>query len=108
MPVDKPVKRMTLRELLIHTMKNVREVTEHLQADLAPQSADLHNLSRPVRRRSQYPKLIALQNALARLEESHDEGKEMTEALLRKLVTVRQRVRREMRRQEFTAPDQAA
>jgi len=100
MKLDKPIKRMTLRELLTHAEKAVQELTEHLRADLQTHATDLREVSRPVRRHSQYPTVVAIHNAVARLEESHEEGKARIQALLKELVHVRGRVRQEVRRSE--------
>ena len=52
MVVERPVRRMTLRQQLTHSEKCCRNLIEHFQAVLLPRIADFRDLSRPVRRRS--------------------------------------------------------
>jgi hypothetical protein len=70
MLVDKPLHRMTLRQLMTHAEKCSRDLIEHLQSTLLTRISDLRELSRPVRRRSHYPTLLAIQNALRKLQEA--------------------------------------
>ncbi len=98
MKTDKPLKRMTLRELLSQAEKSTQELGEQIRADLKNYTADLTNLSRPVRRRSSYPTLIALNNALDRCVEANDEISQRGAELIEQLKIIRARVRREMRR----------
>jgi len=62
MMVEKPVRRMTLRQQLTHAEKCSRDIIEHLQGSLLPSISDVRDLSRPVRRRSHYPTLLAQLN----------------------------------------------
>ena len=58
---DKPVRRMTLRQLLTHSEKCARDLIELVHTGFLARVVDFRELSRPVRRRSHYPKLVALQ-----------------------------------------------
>jgi hypothetical protein len=92
---DKPSRRMTLRQLLTHSEKLARDLIEHVQTTLLTQVADFRELSRPVRRRSHYPTLIALQNALRKLQSATEETNTMAELLEDELQEIREHARRE-------------
>ena len=58
-------------------------------------AADLRELSRPVRRRSHYPTLLALVNSLQKLFETQGETEEMADYLMRELDEIREHAKRE-------------
>ena len=62
--IERPQHRMTLRQLMTHSEKVVRDLLEHLNTVLLPREQDFRDLSRPIRHRSHYPTLLALHNAL--------------------------------------------
>ncbi|MFO0965980.1 MAG: hypothetical protein U0793_10405 [Gemmataceae bacterium] len=66
MASDKPIRRMTLRQLLTHAEKLTRDLIDLIHTGLLARLADYRDLSRPVRRRSHYPTKIAVHNALRR------------------------------------------
>src|SRR5262245_61134582 len=78
---DKQVKRMTLRQLLTHAEKCCRDLIEHVQTNVLNRVSDFRDLSRPVRRRSHYPTLLAVQNALKKLVETHAEAQALADYL---------------------------
>jgi hypothetical protein len=84
----KPGRRMTLREMLTHTEKCNRDLVEHFHGDLIRNLVDYRDLTRPVRRRSHYPTLIALQNALQKLEETSEEALMVTSYLLEQMQEI--------------------
>jgi hypothetical protein len=96
MRLDKPVRKMTLRELLTYSEKCNRDLVERIQNDILPQVDEYRDLNRPIRRRSHYPTLLALQNALARLEESSAEMQALGESLTEQLEIIRDNARREV------------
>ena len=67
MVIERPVRRMTLRQQLTHAEKCSRDVIEHINGNLLPSISDVRVLSRPVRRRSHYPTMVSLSNALNKL-----------------------------------------
>src|SRR5262249_46945501 len=91
---EKTLRRMTLRQLLTHSEKGARDLVEHLQATVLPRCSDCRELSRPVRRRSHYPTLVAVQNALKKLQEAAQQAQEMTEQLHEELEEIREHARR--------------
>lgn len=64
-----PASRLPVRQVLNLTEREMRELTDLLRKNLADCLNDFLELSRPVRRRSQYPTLIALGNGLSRVED---------------------------------------
>ncbi len=93
MAIDRPQRRMTLRQLLTHSEKCTRDLVEHLQTVVLPREVDFRDLSRPVRRRSHYPTLKALLNALKKLQEGGNEATSQAEYLLEQLNEIRQHAR---------------
>ena len=95
MPVERPARRMTLRQLLTHSEKCVRDLIEHLNTVLLPRQQDFRDLSRPVRRRSHYPTLLALLNSLQGFVQLSDECQKMMEYLTDELSEIHDHARRE-------------
>ena len=96
MPVpEKPIKRLTLRELLTDAEKRSRQLAEHLQSAWLARAVDVRELSRTVRRRSHYPTMLALLNSMERLFETQVETEEMADYLLRQLDEIREHAKRE-------------
>lgn len=95
MMVEKPARRMTLRQLLIHSEKCSRDLIEQINATLMPRLADFRDLSRPVRRKSHYPTLIAVMNSLSKLEQANTEIQNLVEYLGDQLEEIRDHARRE-------------
>jgi hypothetical protein len=93
--VEKPTRRMTLRQLLIHSEKCSRDLIEQINATLMPRIADFRDLSRPVRRKSHYPTLISVMNSLAKLEQANTEIQNLVEYLGDQLEEIREHARRE-------------
>jgi len=95
MLIDKPLHRMTLRQLMTYAEKCSRDLAEHLQANLLPRISDIRELSRPVRRRSHYPTLLAIQNALRKLLEANTETQELANYLLEQMNDIDERAKRD-------------
>jgi hypothetical protein len=95
MAVEKATRRMTLRQLLTHTEKLSRDVLEHCRASLWVRLDEFRDLSRPVRRRSSYPTMVSVQNAMNKLQEVYDETVRMGEQLQEELQEIRERAKRE-------------
>ncbi len=95
MLIDKPLHRMTLRQLLTHSEKCSRDFVEHVQATLMPRISDLRELSRPVRRRSHYPTLLAIQNAMRKLQEAGTETEVLANYLLEQMTDIYERARKD-------------
>ena len=95
MTIEKPARRMTLRQLLTHSEKCSRDLTEHLHTTLLAQVSDFRDLSRPVRRRSHYPTLVAMQNALKKLVAARDEAQALANYLYEQMEAIRDHAKRE-------------
>jgi hypothetical protein len=95
MAADKPYRRLPLRELLTDAAKRARDLSEQVGNHLTGRAADLRELSRPVRRRSHYPTLLALANSMEKLFEMQDETEEMADYLMRELDEIREHGKRE-------------
>lgn len=88
---EHPAERMTLAQLLTHTEKLARGLTEHFRNILPAQLAEFRDLTRPVRRRSVFPTKRVLANALAKLQQLDQETLNMINQLEDLLQKVYQR-----------------
>jgi hypothetical protein len=86
---------MTLRQLLTHTEKCSRDLIEQFHSTLLPAAADFKDLSRPVRRKSHYPTLMALVNSMNKLLKVGKETEELADYLYERLQDVHEHARRE-------------
>jgi hypothetical protein len=92
---DKPVRRMTLRQLLTHSEKCARDLVDLVQTGFLSKIGDFRDLSRPVRRRSHYPTLIALQNSLKKVLETVQQTHDLAEFLHEHMEAIRDHANRE-------------
>jgi len=95
MVIEKPTRRMTLRQQLTHAEKCSRDLIEHFQATMLPCLTDLRDLSRPIRRRSHYPAMLALINSLKRVQHSGADTLEMLDYVHEQLQEIHEHARRE-------------
>ncbi len=95
MLTEKSFRRLPLRELLTDAEKRTRDLAEHVHVTWLARVSDMRELSRPVRRRSHFPTLLALLNALQKLEETHEETLRMMDYLSQELDEIREHARRE-------------
>ena len=95
MPIERPQRRMTLRQLMTHSEKCSRDLVEHIQSVLLPREVDFRDLSRPVRRRSNYPTLLALHNSLQKLQDAGTEAQALADYLSEQLAEIHEHARRE-------------
>ncbi|MCS7046935.1 MAG: hypothetical protein NZO58_11310 [Gemmataceae bacterium] len=66
-----------------------------VQTHFLPRVSDFRDLSRPVRRRSHYPTMLAVQNALRKLTESAAEMQKQADFLNEHLDAIRDHANRE-------------
>jgi hypothetical protein len=92
---EKPLRRMTLRQLLTHSEKCSRDLIEHCGTAMMSRISEFRDLSRPVRRRSHYPTMLAIANALKKLAQADEETQVMTEYLNEHLQAIREHATRE-------------
>jgi hypothetical protein len=95
MVIDKPTRRMTLRQQLTHVEKCSRDLIEEFHGTVLPYISDLRDLSRPIRRRSHYPAMVAFHNALKKLQQAKAETGEVLKHLQEQLQEIREHARRE-------------
>jgi hypothetical protein len=95
MSTEKPLRRLTLRQLLAGSDKASRELYETVHTHYLQRLADARDLSRPVRRRSHYPTMTALQNGLRRLNEASDHVDQQLALLIDHLDAIREHAQRE-------------
>jgi hypothetical protein len=95
MTEEKPLQRMTLRQLLTHSEKCARDLIEQCNTSLLTRLSEFRDLSRPVRRRSHYPTLVAIQNALKKLGQASEEIQALASYLHEHLELIREHARRE-------------
>jgi len=92
---DRPQRRMTLRQLLTHSEKVVRGRIDHLNRVLLPREQEFRYRSRPIRRRSHYPTLLAMHNSLTKLHQAGEETQQMADYLLELLKEIREHAKRD-------------
>jgi hypothetical protein len=95
MVIEKPVRRMTLRQQMTHAEKCSRDLIEHINGSLLPSISDIRDLSRPVRRRSHYPTMVSVSNALNKLQQAGAEIAKMLDYLQEQMQEIREHARRE-------------
>src|SRR4051812_5248751 len=95
MALERGYRRLPLRDLMTDAEKRARDLVEHINTTWMSKSSDLRDLSRPVRRKSHYPTLLALQNALQKVVQMTGEMDELIEYLEKQLLEIREHARRE-------------
>ena len=95
MPIERPARRMTLRQQLTHAEKCSRDILEHINGTVLPIISDLRDLSQPVRRRTHFPTMFAFYNALKRLQPTSTDALEDLEYLHGQLEEILEHARRE-------------
>ena len=95
MKADSPLRRLTLRQLLASSEKCSRELHEQVHTHFLQRLSDARDLSRPVRRRSHYPSVVALHNGLRRLQEAAEHVHKQLAALEDHLDAIRDHAQRE-------------
>jgi hypothetical protein len=95
MAVEKTYRRLPLRDLMTDAEKRSRDVADHISTTWLGRITDLRDLSRPLRRKSHYPTLTALENALQKLVEETVSTGELIDYLERQLNEIRDHARRE-------------
>jgi C4-dicarboxylate-specific signal transduction histidine kinase len=92
---EKTYRRLPLRDMMTDAEKRSRDVAEHLHSTYEAGVTDLRDLSRPLRRKSHYPTLLALQNALQKVLAQTEEANELVAYLERQLNEIRDHAKRE-------------
>lgn len=92
---DKSLRRLPMRQLLASSDKTTRELAELVHTHVLPRVVDFRDLSRPVRRKSHYPTMVAFMNGLRRLAEANDQLQAMIAVLQEHLDAIREHAQRE-------------
>lgn len=95
MSISKPLRRLPLRDLLTDAEKRTRDLIEQLHVTFLARAADLRELSRPVRKRSHFPTINALMNALQKLVTTAQETEELIEYLMQEIDEIHNHAKRE-------------
>lgn len=86
---------MPLRQLLTSADKTSRELHEMIQTLLIPTISECRDLSRPVRRRTHYPTVAALQTSIHNTRQAAETAQKMTLSLIEHLEVIREHGQRE-------------
>jgi hypothetical protein len=92
---EKSFRRLPLRDLMTDAEKRARDLVEHFTVTWIARVSDLRDLSRPIRKRSHYPALLALQNAVQKTIETNEETRHLVEYLMQELAEILEHARRE-------------
>ena len=92
---DKALRRLPLRQLLASSDRTTRELAELVHTHVQPRVADFRDLSRPVRRKSQFPTVLAFHNGLRRLMEANYQLQTSVAVLQEHLEAIRDHAQRE-------------
>jgi len=95
MALERAYRRLPLRDLMMEAEKRSRDVAEQISTNWVSRATDLRDLSRPIRRKSHYPALLAVQNSLQKLIQATGEMEEVIEYLEKQLTDIRDHARRE-------------
>jgi hypothetical protein len=86
---ERALRRLPLRQLLTSSEKCTRDTIELVNTHFLDRLADCRELTRPVRRRTHYPTMTALQNGLRRLKDMAEQLTALNNLLLEHLDAVR-------------------
>ena len=92
---EKSLRRLPLRQLLASSDRTTRELAERVHTHFMPRIVDFRDLTRPVRRKSQYPTMVAFLNGLRRMSESHGQLAALVAQLQEHLDAIRDHAQRE-------------
>ena len=86
MLTEKPFRRLPLRDLLTDAGKRTHDISEQLSISWIQRITDLRELSRPLRKRSHYPTMLAMINAYEKADQTHQEVEKMLDYLTQELT----------------------
>ncbi len=95
MALDTSPRRLPLRDLITDAEKHTRNLLAHVQTTVLPQVGELHDLSRPQRKKKHAPTLGSLKNALERLAMIDQNTVDLVDHLLQELGEISKRARQE-------------
>ena len=92
---EKSLRRLPLRQVLASSDRTTRELAEVVHSHLLPRVVDFRDLTRPVRRKSHYPTMVAFQNGARRLVEANERLTALVAQLQEHLDAIRDHAQRE-------------
>ena len=92
---EKPVRRLTLRQLLNQADKCATNLIDNCKTQFLQQAAEFRGLTRPVRRRSQFPSMLAVQNSLRKFQQASNDLHALSAFLHEHLEAIRDHAKRE-------------
>ncbi len=95
MPLDKSFRRLPLRDLMTDAEKRTRDLIQQFNSTWLTQAAELRDLSRPLRKKSHYPSLKTLKNALDRMLQIDQDTAVLIDHLSQELEEICEQARRE-------------
>jgi hypothetical protein len=93
--IPRPRRRVPLQELFTQSDKHAHALREWLQNTLYSSLSEMSELSRPRRKHSAYPKLVALQNGLENLHNTATELRQNGASMLEWLHQIDENVQRQ-------------
>jgi hypothetical protein len=87
-----PIKEMPLRDVLNNLEHRIRELLEHLNLDVAQSCEEMHQLTRPKRRRSAYPTIRNLSNGYEKYAHALRYADRMVEGIDEALIVLDSRL----------------
>jgi hypothetical protein len=93
--IEKTLNRMTLRDLLIHTEKMSRDVTESVHTQFMPKVTEFRDLARTMRKKSQFPTLHTIDNSMHRVEISIEELRTLMTTIDENATLIAKRIQHE-------------
>lgn len=95
MALDKSFRRLPLRDLMTDAEKRTRDLILHFNSSWLTQAAELRDMSRPLRKKSHYPTLKSLKNALERMLQIDQDTAVMLDHLSQELEEICEQAQRE-------------
>lgn len=86
------LRRIPLRDVLNHVEHRMRELVEHLRTDVSPAVHELHQLTRPKRKKSPYPSIRSICNVQERLRRSHERSLEISQEIEECVAAIEDRI----------------
>jgi hypothetical protein len=93
--VEKIPHRMTLRDLLTHAEKRARDVTDVVHTQFMPKVTEFRDLARAGRKKSQYPTMHTIDNAVHRVELTLEELLKVMASVEANVSQIAERIRKE-------------
>jgi len=94
MVVERPLDRLPLRQILSQASRITHEISEITNKTFQTRLNDLHELSRPTRKKSHFPTIVALQNGVHHYEQSSKELLALLKSLEDHLQAIRDQANR--------------